>query len=125
MSSIDYEIDRPARRVVIRFSGDVDGALLHAKMDTLWRELPEIATFDSLCDMREFNGNIGFDAIRSIAEAWRMFCGDSDVGRRTAVVSLDRFAPLYLRAIALCFEGRELAAFRSLNEAERWLDRRN
>jgi hypothetical protein len=124
VNSIDYQIDRMARRVLIRFVGDVDGAVLRDTMATLWREFPEVRSCDSMCDMREFSGDLPFDDIRALAEAWRLFCGGADLGRRTAVVSRDRFAPLYIRAIALCFAGRELAVFRTLEEAECWLDRR-
>jgi hypothetical protein len=75
-----------------------------------------------ICDMQEFAGNIDFDDIRALADAWRLFCRGPDLGKRTAVVSHDRFAPLYLKAIALRFPGRELAAFRTLEDAQRWLD---
>ena len=72
--------------------------------------------------MSEFTGDINFGDIRAISEAWKLFCGGRDRNRRTAVVSRDRYAPLCIRAIALCFVGRGLAVFRSLEEARRWLD---
>jgi hypothetical protein len=120
---ITYDIDRAKRRVLIRFFGEVDGHRLRESMDKLWREFPEISGCDSICDAREFTGNIDFDDIRALANAWRQFCGGPDLGRRTAVVSHDRFAPLYVKAIGLCFAGRELAVFRTLEEAHSWLDR--
>ena len=123
MASIAYDIDRAKCRVLIRFLGEVDGHRLRESMDELWREFPEIPSCDSICDMREFTGNIDFDDIRALADAWRLFCGRPDLGKRTAVVSRDRFAPLYIKAIALCFTGRELVVFRTLEEAQRWLDR--
>lgn len=123
MGSIDYTIDQEQRRVQIRFLGDVDGRMLHHAMARLWREFPEIAEYDLNCDMREFTGDFGFDDIRVLSEAWKLFCGGRDRCRRTALVSLDRYAPMYLKAIALCFAERELAVFRSMDEAQLWLDR--
>lgn len=125
MGSIDYTIDREQRRVLIRFLGDPDGRMLRAAMERLWSEFPKIAEYDSNCDMREFTGDFGFDDIRALSEAWKLFCGGRDRSRRTAVVSFDRFAPLDLKAIALCFAGRELMVFRSMDEARHWLDRRD
>lgn len=124
MGSIDYTIDQQRRRAHIRFLGDVDGRMLHQAMERLWREFPEIAEYDSSCDMREFTGDFGFDDIRALSEAWNLFCRGRDRSRRTAVVSLDRYAPLYLKAIALCFADRELSVFRSMDAAQLWLDRR-
>lgn len=95
--------------------------MLHETMRRLWQEFPEISSCDSLCDMSEFSGDLGFDDIRVLSEAWKLFCAGGDRGRRTAIISYDRFAPLYLKAIALCFTGRELAVFRSVHEAECWL----
>ena len=123
MGSVDYEFDRDRRRVLIRFKGDIDGRMLRSAMADLWHDLPEIASYDSICDMTTFTGDFGFDDIRTLSEAWRLFCRGADHGRRTAVLSFDRFAPVYLKAIAFCFAGRELAAFRSLGEAQGWLDR--
>jgi hypothetical protein len=125
VGSIDYTIDQQQRRAQIRFIGEVDGRMLQSAMERLWREFPEIAEYDSNCDMREFTGALGFDDIRTLSEAWKLFCGGRDRSRRTAVVSLDRYAPLYLKAIALCFAGRELAVFRSMDAAQLWLDRRD
>jgi hypothetical protein len=73
--------------------------------------------------MLGFSGQISFDDISAIADAWRLFCQGGDRGRRTAVVSNDPFAPLYIKAIALCFSGRDLAVFRTMDDAERWLMR--
>jgi hypothetical protein len=39
------------------------------------------------------------------------------------VVSNDPFAPVYMKAIALSFSGRDLAVFRTMDDAERWLTR--
>jgi len=123
VGSIDYLIDRPLRRIVIRFVGEVDGHALQAAMAKLWDEFPDIASCDSLCDMRCFTGDIGFDDISAVADAWRLFCGGKDRGRRTAIVSRDRFASLLVQAIALRFGGRELAVFHTIDEAAAWLDR--
>src|SRR5262245_41830321 len=92
VASIEYDIDRARRRVVIRFAGEVDGRMLNAAMARLWEEFPAIGGSDSICDMREFVGNIGFDDIRDVAQAWARFTAGADRGRRTAIVTYDRFA---------------------------------
>ncbi len=125
MGTIDYELDRDRQRVLIRFEGDIDGRTLQKAMADLWHAQPQIASYDTVCDMTTFTGDFGFDDIRTLSEAWKLFCSGADRGRRTAVVSQDRFAPMYIKAIALCFSGRHLAVFRSLGEARRWLDRAN
>ena len=109
---------------MFRFVGEVDGRVLHETMSRIWQEVPDITSHDSICDMRAFTGNISFDDIKAISEAWRLFCGGSDRNRRTAVVSHDRFAPLLVRAIEFCFATRELAVLTELQDAEAWLERR-
>jgi len=121
LSGINYNVDRDARRILIQFRGDLDGHAVQAAVTRLSEEVPEIAGYDSICDMLGFSGHVSFDDIGAIADGWRRFNGGNDRGRRTAVVSDDPFAPVYIKAIALCFGGRELAVFRTLDEAERWL----
>jgi hypothetical protein len=122
LSSIDYQIDRGRRRATIRFIGDVDGRLFRSAMAALWRDVPELATYDSICDMLTFTGDISFDDIRSISAAWRLFSGTRDRGCRTATVTTDRYAPVYINVIAMWFRGRGLAVFETLAEADQWLD---
>jgi hypothetical protein len=122
LSGIDYDVDRDARRALIRFRGDIDGRTIQGAMARLSEEHPEIVGYDSICDMLVFSGHISFDDISAIADAWRIFTQGSDRGRRTAVVSNDPFAPVYIKAISLCFSGRSLAVFRTMDDAGRWLE---
>ena len=123
MTSIDYEIDRNARRVMIRFAAtSMDACCVRRCADFGMPCRRSPATIRSVT-CGTFTGNFGFDDIRTLSEAWRLFCRGADLGRRTAVLSFDRFAPIYLKAIHFCFAGRALAVFRSLDDAQRWIDR--
>lgn len=121
MHRVECDID-PARNLAIfRCIGDVPGPVLRDRIIALWTEQPRILTMDSLIDVREYVGNLSYVDIKAIALAWQSFARGGDRGRRTAVVSHDRFAGLLLKVVALLFDTRRFALFGEIQDALDWL----
>ncbi len=121
-NKIDIELDRKARILTIRIVGEVTDERALREIPRIWRDHPEVRDCDSIIDLTRDHGAITWDAVTEIANKWHAFAGAADIGRRTAVVVRNALWETIVSVIAMRFPRRRFDAFRTIDDARRWLE---
>lgn len=107
---------------VLRLAGDLDGRAVRTRIEELWHAHPETIANHCVVDTRDYTGDLSYEDLTTIALNWQKVARGRDGGRRTAIVTNDRFARFFMRAVALLFPTRRFALFAEIDEAMRWLE---
>ena len=121
MNKIDFELDQNLRTLIIRIIGEVTDQRALREIPRIWKEHPEVRDYDSIIDLSRDHGTITWEAIAEIMDKWRAFVGTADTGRRTAVVVRNALWETIVGVIAARFPQRRFDAFRTVDDARRWL----
>ena len=122
MPEIVWEIDHQRRLLTIRYIGDVTGEMVISQVPEIWRQNPEVLTYNCLIDQILYTGSIGIDDVREISNRWYEFVGaQNDNGKRTAFVSRDEWTDQVVKAIAVHFQTHIFATFPTCEQALVWL----
>lgn len=125
MNEIEIELDHEARILSIRIVGDVTDERALQKIPQTWRDHPEVREYDSIIDLTRDHGAISWGAVAAIADKWHAFVGPADSGRQTALVVRDALWETIVTVIATRFPHRRFEAFRTTEDARRWLEAKN
>ena len=109
----------PRLRIVLR--GQVKGDAVAEAFIRLYAVQPETVHHDRLFDFTGYQGGFEIEHLERIAEAYRRVNPDPQRPARTAFVTRDRHFGLWAASMSHMFRGRDLRAFGSFEEAERFL----
>ena len=116
----DRTTARPRTRITL--AGRVDGDAVADAFIRLYREEPGAAGHDRLFDLTRYE--CGFDVrhLQRIAAAYRDLALPPGQPPRTAFVTHDPNFDVWTQTMGYQFTGRSFRVFRSLGDAERFLD---
>ena len=115
------EPDAPNPRVRIVLQGDVNGDRLVDAFIQLYAQQPEAAGYDRLFDLTGYESGFEVTHLKRLQAAYRRLGVDPARPCRSAFVTQDANFRLWAASMGHQFEGREFRAFRTLEEAERFL----
>jgi hypothetical protein len=110
----------PRLRVVLR--GRINGDDVVEAFLGLYAEQPATVLYDRLFDLTRYEGGFELPHLQRIAVAYAQANRHPQHPCRTAFVTHDPHFPLWTPSMNHQFKGRQLRAFSSLREAERFLD---
>ncbi|HEX8569179.1 MAG TPA: hypothetical protein VF699_04550 [Caulobacteraceae bacterium] len=109
----------PRLRIVL--AGDIDGDEVVDTFIRLYAERPETAMSDRLFDLTGYQSGFDNRHLQRIAPAYKAANPDPRHPCRTAFVTRDPNFGLWAKAMGYQFDGRDLRAFSTLEEAESFL----
>lgn len=125
MNKIDIELDHDARILSIRIVGEVTDERALREIPQTWVDHPQVREYNSIIDLSRDHGAISWDAVAEIADKWHAFVGPEDTGRQTALVVRDALWETIVNIIATRFPHRRFDAFRTVEDARRWIEAKN
>lgn len=121
MASIEFNVDRERRILIISYIGDVTGSMVLGQTPPIWRLHPEVVVCDCIIDATHATGPVSWDVIKEVAAQWREFSRLRDKGRNTVIVGTDPYLIAYTKAIGLMFPGRKTLVRETVEQATDWL----
>ncbi|MBW8882598.1 MAG: hypothetical protein JF615_14595 [Asticcacaulis sp.] len=122
-SRISLTVDEDLRIWVARYFGEIEGDEINdSLMDHLIR-IDQVWTYDSLIDMRRYDGTVLVGEIEELAHRWAEHAAGRDRGHFTAIVSTDPLVRARVPVTQSLFPTRNLAHFDNFDEGLEWLKR--
>ncbi|MGO1120184.1 hypothetical protein ACTL6U_15875 [Rhodovibrionaceae bacterium A322] len=116
-----WQRDSQRKVMTYRYYGEVKDRFFQEEMAKLWTEIPDLAAYHSLSDLREANMNLSWAVIMELSETWQSIALGQDDGTKTAfLVPIDHYDSL-IKAISVYFDQIRFGSFLSEDEALEWL----
>ncbi|MDV6329550.1 hypothetical protein [Asticcacaulis sp. 201] len=120
-SRVTLSIDNTTKIMTIRYIGELGGEDVNNTMMLQLLDIPDAWTYDSIIDMRRFDGTIMTTEIEDLATRWNGLAQGRDAGTFTAIISDDALVRARLSITQGLFPTRTLANFNTLDEGLAWL----
>ncbi len=118
---ITASVDPDHKILVVRYIGGLDGEEVNTNVIAQVSQLPDVWTYDSMIDMRRYDGTILAAEIGDLAARWNQICNGRDTGGLTAIVSDDPLVHARLSISQSFFPQRLLRAFREFEDGRDWI----
>ncbi len=123
-SRLSMTVDEASRIIVLRYLGHIEGEQINSSMMQQLAQLPEPWTYDSIVDMRRYEGVVLADEIQELGMRWALLAQGRDRGHFTAVISDDALVKARLHITQSAFPFRTLAYFDSFDDGLDWIKAR-
>jgi hypothetical protein len=120
-SRITLSIDEEMKLIIVRYIGDLDGDEVNTNMLQSFAKLDKPWTYDTIMDMRRFNGTIMTTEIEDLAKGWAQLVQGRDAGYLSAVISDDPLVRARFSITQSLFPQRILENFNTFDEGLNWI----
>jgi ribosome modulation factor len=117
-----FDVDDARRMITVKYFGDLDSKTIAETLAAQFQALEQPWLYDSLFDMRRFEGVVVLDDLAQMARAWNQAARGRDAGRLTAIVSADPLTHARQKAYEAGLPLRIVRTFNALTEATQWLE---
>lgn len=121
-SRLSLTIDEASRLMILRYIGDMEGGEINTSMMQQLAALDQPWTYDTLVDMRRFEGVVLGDEIQELGLRWSLLAQGRDKGRLIAVISDDPLVWARQSLTQAAFPFRRVAYFGTLDEGLDWIN---
>lgn len=120
-SRISLTIDDVFHIIIVRYFGLIEGdEITESMMDHLAR-VEEAWSYDSIIDMRRYEGTVLITEIEELSQRWALFAQGRDGGCFTAVISSDPLVKARMPLTQAMFSTRNLANFDNFDQGLDWI----
>jgi hypothetical protein len=120
-SRLTLTFDEPSRIFVARYFGEIEGDDINDNMMDQLTRVDESWTYDSIIDMRRYDGTVLVTEIEALSRRWALFAQGRDRGCFTAIISEDALVKARLPVTQSLFPTRIMAVFATFDEGLDWL----
>ena len=120
-SRISLLMDEAQRLFIVRYFGDIEGGEIN---DNLMEQLSHVEgawTYDSVIDMRRYEGTVRVGEIEALGQAWALFAQGRDRGCFTAIISSDTLVRARRKVTQAFFPTRNLEYFANFDQGLEWI----
>ena len=123
-SRLSLTVDQASRLMILRYIGDMEGGEINTSMMQQLAALDQPWAYDSIVDMRRFEGVVLADEIQDLGMRWAMLAQGRDRNRSTAIISEDPLVHARVSITQGAFPFRTVAVFGTLDEGLDWIQAR-
>lgn len=120
-SRLTLTVDEAARILIVRYHGTLEGEQINDSMIDHLSRLEAPWDFDSIIDMRRYDGVVLAEDIQQLGMRWALLAQGRDRGRFTAVISEDPLVRARLSTTQAAFPFRNLAYFDYFDDGLDWI----
>ena len=120
-SRLTLTIDHESRILLMRYIGAIEGEEINLSMMQQLSQLGEPWTFDTIVDMRRYDGVVLGEEIQELGMRWSILAQGRDKGRSIAVISEDPLVWARQSLTQAAFPFRKLAYFNTFDEGLDWI----
>ncbi len=119
---VSVTVDESARIATVRYVGAINGDVIIPEVLRLYGAIEQPWDYDCIWDMSRHTGHTETRDNEALARGWQAICGGRDLGRHTAIVSVDALIGARLTLTQRLFPFRTLAVFGKIDAARAWLE---
>lgn len=120
-SRITLSVDEEMKIIIVRYIGDLDGDEVNSNMLQNFAKLDKPWTYDTIMDMRRYNGTIMASEIEELSKGWAQLSQGRDAGYFSAIISDDPLVRARLSITQSLFPQRILENFNTFDEGLNWI----
>lgn len=120
-SRITVSLDEALKIMTIRYIGTLNGDEVNSNMMSQLVHVPDVWEYDSILDMRRYEGTIMGKEIEDLSVRWNQLVQGRDAGGFTAIISDDALVRARLSLTQALFPQRTLENFNTFDEGLDWI----
>ncbi|MGA9659996.1 MAG: hypothetical protein WBQ60_12990 [Asticcacaulis sp.] len=120
-SRITLTIDESIKTLIIRYIGTLDGDEVNESMISKLANVPDAWVYDSIIDMRRYEGTIMSSEIEELSLRWNLLAQGRDAGGCIAIISDDPLVRARLSTTRTFFPLRTLEVFDHFEDGCAWI----
>jgi hypothetical protein len=120
-SRITVSLDEELKIMNIRYIGTLNGDEVNSNMMSQLVHVPHVWEYDSILDMRRYEGTIMGKEIEDLSTRWNELVRGRDAGGFTAIISDDPLVRARLSLTQALFPQRTLENFNTFDEGMDWI----
>ncbi len=120
-SRITVSLDEALKIMTIRYIGTLNGDEVNSNMMSQLVHVPDVWAYDSILDMRRYDGTIMGKEIEDLSVRWNQLVQGRDAGGFTAIISDDALVRARLSLTQALFPQRTLENFNTFDEGLDWI----
>jgi len=120
---ITVSIDQAMKIMIVRYIGGLDGEDVNDGMMSQLVNIPDVWTYDSMIDMRRYEGTIMASEIEDLSLRWNLLAQGRDRGGFIAIISDDPLVRARLSITQTLFPQRIMENFNTFDEGLDWIKR--
>lgn len=118
---LSFDADTENRIILIRYLGNLDGAVIVAELIEHWKNVEQLWEYDNVFDLRRFEGVLSMTEVEALAIGWNDIVRGRDAGRMTAIIAPDPLIFARLRMVRGFYPLRAIDVFDTVDEGLDWI----